>query len=337
VYSNCRVIIVSEFFSETKERLKLKERLEFNTTIPKLSSDSTFAKESEIDVGESAAVRMGDKGVRGGVQQESAAEADFTCLTCRVPRSTIKKILIEKGMIDKIKTTLDDFETVEDITSDNYLKKYDFYQTMVNLSVEFEDPTRHSLIYSRFSLLLESEAAQILKIAPDEKGIGIVTKVKETGGTKVGVSPTLEMGISVEQEQKSEKTNSESSTKFNFGPKIGVEGSWSREKGFEITYDNLIEKVKGTIQNENKKVTWEVYQTKLKQPEGNLLGKMVSVPAFLIFWVKKLKEKDALISQTITAKINAEGKVKEIVPRWFDTEKTIKFVGKRQIELGEIS
>jgi hypothetical protein len=333
------VTVLSEFFSVTKEKMM------FQTVTTKLSLDSTATKEGKIHLGrESVRVGVGDIPGRRDARREVdyilgrrdargevAGTGDFTCLTCRPPKSTIKKILLEKDMIDKTKTTLDNFSRVGNITLDDYLKEYDFYQTIVNLSIEFGDPTRHSLIFSRFSMLLENKAAQILKIAPDRKGISAI--VKETGGSKIGISPTLEMGVSFERAGTSKTADSESSTKLILGPKIGVEGSWSKEKGYEITYNKMIENVIGAIQEENRKVLWEVYEAKLKQPEGNLKGKMISVPAFLMFWVKKQKENGVLISQKVNAKLNAIGKIKEDKPVWFDAEKPLEFVGPRQIEL----
>ena len=320
--------LLSEFFSVTKEKILLQQ---FAT---ELSLDSAATQKGKIDLGRGS-VRVGVDDAFGtrDIKREAAGTADFTCLTCRMPKSAIKTILLEKGMINETKTTIDNFSSVDNITLDDYRREYDFYQVIINLSIEFGDPTRHSLIYSRFSMLLQNQAAQILKIAPDKEGIS--TTITETGGRKIGISPTLEMGVSFEQSGTSKTTDSESSTKFSLGPKIGVEGSWSKEKGYEIKYGKIIENVIGAIQLENRQVAWQVYQAKLKQPEGNLEGKMISVPAFLIFWVKKQRENGVLISQTVNAKINAVGKIKEDKPVWFDAEKPLEFIGKRQIELKE--
>ena len=343
---------MSEFFSETNEKLK------FYVGISKAESKRARKK-------------------RALSGREAAGEADFTCLVNRTPKDSVKKILFEKDMIEKTnKVTLDNLGTANK-TLEEYLKKYDFYNATLNLSVVLDNPARQSLIYARFSMYLDDQAAQILKIAPDKNGI--LAKVRETGGTKISVSPTLEMGVSFEQTQTGKTsvsdspstsstttsstadsttsptsmqsstgtqsatatqsstttTGSESSTKLNLGPKIGVSGSWSREKGYEITYDSLIEEVIGVIRKNNKEVLWEVRQARLKRPDGNLEGKLISVPAFLMFWVRKREEDGNLVSQKINARIEATGEAKENIPFGFDTKKEIEFIGQRVIELRE--
>jgi len=357
---------LSEFFSETNEKL------EFYTEIPKVEVESIIA---DFEIHGKHTIRRKQSGEQEK-KRKIAGEADFTCLINKTPKDTVKKILLEKGMIAKTSITLENTETANK-TLEDYLKKYDFYNATLNLSVVLNNPARQSLIYARFKMLLDNPAAQILKIAPDEKGIP--TKVKETGATKISVSPTLEMGVSLEKTQTDKKSVSdspsisstttsstsdstttptsmessadtksstatqstittagtESSTKLNLGPKLGVTGSWSREKGYEITYDSLIKEVTGAIRRSNQEVLWQVTQAKLKKPHGNLEGDLISVPAFLIFWVQKRQEDGNFASQKINAKIEASGEAKENVPFGLDTKKEIEFIGQRVIELKE--